>query len=145
MGQDPDFLRLFCAGLGKWLLHLAGGAAPPRELTLLSSCYYQVGPDGPDMLSLAFRCDSQQPPLSDQFGILPDAAPHTAFSEVQAALRMARSLSDSLDLDRLLVDKPALTTKLIGQAGRLLATARYREDAYEEWARREVERTGRFA
>lgn len=144
-GQDPDFLRLFCAGLGKWLLHLAGGAAPPRELTLLSSCYYQVGPDGPDMLSLAFRCDAQQPPLADAFGILQEAAPQPPFSEVQAALRMARELSGSIDLDRLLIDKPALAAKLIGQAGRLLATARYREDAYEEWARREVERTGRLA
>lgn len=40
-GQDQRFLRLFCTGLGKWLLALLSDAAPPRELVLLSSCYYQ--------------------------------------------------------------------------------------------------------
>jgi len=139
-GQDPDFLRLFCAGLGKWLLALLVDAAPPRELVLLSSCYYQVGPDGPDMLSLAFRCNTPRQPVADRHGILPAAQPTKPFSEVEVAIDLARKLSASIDLDQMLAGDQPLAEKLITQAGRLLATARFREDAYQDWARAELAR-----
>lgn len=134
-GQDPRFLRLFCTGLGKWLLAMLSAAAPPRELVLLSSCYYQSGPDGPDMLSLAFRCNTPPQALADRFAILPAAAPAQPFSEVEVALRFARRVAETFDLDGLLADDGALREKLIAQAGRLLTTARYEAAAYEAWAR----------
>jgi hypothetical protein len=134
-GQDPRFLRLFCTGLGKWLLALLSAAAPPRELSLLSSCYYQSGPGGPDMLSLAFRCNTPTQPLADRFEILPAAVPGESFSEIQAAIRLASSVAGIVDLDGLLAGDGALCSKLIAQAGRLLATARYEVAAYETWAR----------
>lgn len=139
--QDPDFLRLFCTGLGKWLLSLLGRAAPPRNLTLLSSYYYRVGPDGPDMLSIAFRCDTPPQELTDQHGILvqPPAAAE-AFSEVQLAIQMARSLRESTDLDQMLLDDPELAEKLIVQASKLMSSARFSVPAYEAWARDELER-----
>jgi hypothetical protein len=141
-GQNPDFLRLFCAGLGKWLLRLLSNVAQPRELSLLSSCYYQVGPDGPDMLSLAFRCNTPPQHLIDQHGVLPKAAPVTPFSETTLAVEMARTLFGSIDLDEKLEADPVLADKLIIQAGRLLATARYREIDYQTWARAELQRRG---
>jgi len=134
-GQDPRFLRLFCAGLGKWLLALLSAALPPRALSLLNSCYYQSGPGGPDMLSLAFRCNTPGQPLADRFDILPAAPPAEPFSEVEAAIRLAGSVAGIFDLDGLLAGDGALCNKLIAQAGRLLATARYAVGAYEAWAR----------
>jgi hypothetical protein len=140
-GQDPDFLRLFCTGLGKWLLSLLGQAAPPRNFSLVSSYYYRVGPGGPDMLSIAFRCDTPAQALRDPHGILvaqPQAAP---FSEVQLAIAMAQGLRNSADLDCMLRDDPQLAEQLIAQAGRLMSSARFSVPAYEAWAREEL---GRF-
>lgn len=136
-GQDARFLRLFCTGLGKWLLSLLGDT-PPRELTLLSSYWYQVGPDGPDMLSLAFRCDTPQKPMVDRHGILPAPAAPAAFSEVDAALRMVEKVAGSIDIDQLLADNPTMAEKLIAQTGRLLASARYNAEFYENWARKQL-------
>lgn len=137
-GQNPDFLRLFCAGLGKWLLRILSDAAPPRELVLLNSYYYQVGPDGPDMLSLAFRCNTPPAAVSDRDGILEAGPPSSPFSEVELALGLARQLAASGDLDQMLQDDEELAEKLIGQAGKLLESARFDRTAYETWARGEL-------
>lgn len=139
-GQDPDFLRLFCTGLGKWLLSLLSQAAPPRNLSLLSSYYYRVGPDGPDMLSIAFRCDTPAQVLRDPHGILDQPQGPPPFSEVQLAIDMAKGLHGSADLDCMLRDDPGLAEQLIAQAGRLMSSARFSVPAYEAWAREELER-----
>lgn len=138
-GQDTRFLRLFCTGLGKWLLSLLGNA-PPRELILLSSCSYQVGADGPDMLSLAFRCNTPPQPVADRHGILASPAAPAPFSEVDAALRMVAEVAGTKDLDQMLAGDPATAAKLIAQASRLLASARYHTDAYEAWAAQQLGR-----
>ncbi|MBF0372258.1 MAG: hypothetical protein HQL39_02445 [Alphaproteobacteria bacterium] len=139
-GEDANFIRVFCTGLSKWLLSLLGNAQPPRELILLSSCCYQVGPAGPDMLSLAFRCNTPPQSVQDPHGILVAAGSLATFSEVDAALRMVKKVAGTMDLDQMLARDPELATKLISQAGRLLASASYRADAYEAWA---VEQLGR--
>ena len=140
-GQNPDFLRLFCAGLGKWLLRVLGPTKPSRSLTLLDSCYYRVGSQGPNMLSLVFRCDTQTQQLVDRDGILPMGGGREngdEFSEVQLAISMARKLGASADLDALLAQDNLLAEKLIGQAGKLMAMARFDPAAYETWARAEL-------
>jgi hypothetical protein len=136
--QDPDFLRLFCAGLGKWLLAILCGSAPKRSLQLLSSYYYRVGPDGPDMLSLAFRCDTAAQVLVDPAGILPPAEVPDPFSEVQLAIALARELHNTADLDQMIADDGELADKLLKQAMRLMGSARFSTDAYEEWALEEL-------
>ncbi|MEH3116635.1 MAG: hypothetical protein PGN25_03240 [Methylorubrum populi] len=133
--QDADFLRLFCTGLGKWLLGILANAAPPRALSLLSACYYQSGPDGPDMLSLAFLCGGAAQPVIDPTVILPAAALPAAPSEVESALQLAAQIGVMFDLDAKLLADEQLREKLINQAGRLMSTARYSEEAYGEWAR----------
>jgi hypothetical protein len=133
--QDTRFLRLFCAGLGKWLLGILAHAAPPRDLTLLSSCYYQSGPDGPDMLSLAFLCGAAVQVVNDPAAILPAAASPSAPSEIECALQLTDGVRMMFDLDARLSSDETLREKLITQAGRLMATARYSETEYEAWAR----------
>ena len=132
--QDTRFLRLFCTGLGKWLLGILANAAPPRQLTLLSSCYYQSGPDGPDMLSLAFLCEAPVQAVSDPAAILPAAVLPAALSEIECALQLTEGIGAMFDLDARLSSDQALREKLIAQAGRLMATARYSADEYQTWA-----------
>lgn len=132
--QNAEFLRLYSTGLGKWLLRLLSVAQPPREIILLSSCYYQVGPSGPDMLSLAFKCNTAPQKISDRDGVLPAKAVENEFSEERTAVKMAQNLGDCFDLDDKLASDGVLAEKLVGQAGRLLATARYSETEYKMWA-----------
>jgi len=133
--QDTGFLRLFCTGLGKWLLGILAHAAPPRQLSLLSACYYQSGPDGPDMLSLAFLCGAPSQIVTDPAAILPPAAAPAILSEIESALELATGVGAMFDLDARLSSDVPLRDRLIAQAGRLMATARYSETAYEAWAR----------
>jgi hypothetical protein len=136
--QDPAFLRLFSTGLGKWLLRILSGSAPQRRLILLSSYHYQVGPDGPDMLSLAFRCDTVDQPVQDRSGILPPAAPVPSVSEVDLAIDLTRQLQTSQDLDRMLAQDPQRAEKRLQQAMALMGSARFSTTAYEAWARAEL-------
>lgn len=137
--QDPDFLRLFCTGLGKWLLRILCETQPSRSLTLLDSCYYRVGSHGPNMLSLVFRCDTQVQQLVDRDGILPHGnRSGNDFSEVQLAISLARKLRDTSDLDALIAADSELPSKLIRQASKLMKAARFDEAAYEAWARDEL-------
>lgn len=136
--QDPDFLRLFCAGLGKWLLAILCHSAPQRSLRLVNSFYYRVGPDGPDMLSLAFRCDTAPQDLVDRAGILPAAEQMDPFSEVQLAIALAQELKGAVDLDAMIADDIALSERLVSQAKRLMVSARFSPDAYEAWAAEEL-------
>lgn len=133
--QDAKFLRLFCTGLGKWLLGILSKATPPRQLKLLSSCYYQSGPNGPDMLSLAFLCATPQQPVRDPAAILPPVVAPIIASEIDCALQITEGIRTMFDLDAHLSLDEALREKLIKQAGRLMATARYSESEYETWAR----------
>ena len=142
--QDPAFLRLFSTGLGKWLLRILSGSAPQRRLSLLSSYYYQVGPDGPDMLSLAFRCDTVAQSVQDQSGILPTTAPTPALSEVDLAIDLTRRLQVSEDLDYLLAHDEERAERRLQQAMTLMGSARFSPQAYETWARTELRR-GRVA
>ncbi|WP_224548378.1 PP_RS20740 family protein [Mesorhizobium sp. CA16] len=132
--QDAQFLRLFCLGLGKWLLGILSHAAPPRQLKLLSSCYYQSGPDGPDMLSLAFRCEAPVHAVKDVYAILPAPDHPPQFSEIECALDLSAGVGKMFDLDDLLAGDKHLQSKLIAQAGQLLSQARYSEAEYAEWA-----------
>lgn len=134
----PDFLRLFCTGLGKWLLRLLGTSQPSRSLTLLDSCYYRVGSQGPNMLSLVFRCDTKPQNLLDRDGILPTVPLQTDFSEVQLAISMAKKLGVAADLDEMLFHNTELAYKLVEKASRLMATARFDAEAYAIWAKSEL-------
>ena len=137
LSHDVRFLKLFSTGLGKWLLGILAHAAPPRGLSLLSGCYYQSGPDGPDMLSLAFRCDGASQAVEDPSEILPPApAQHAA--EVSAAIELAVTTDAIFNLDDLMHDAE-VRQRMIDKASRLLATARFSEEAYRSWA------TGLFA
>jgi hypothetical protein len=131
--HDVRFLKLLSAGIGKWLLSILANAAPPRGLALLSACYYQSGPHGPDMLSLAFRCEKAVHGLQDPNAILPPAPQPVARSEVELGIALAAAADAMTDLDARMAD-PAFREKIIDKAARLMATARFGEEDYKTWA-----------
>lgn len=136
--QDVRFLKLFTAGLGKWLLRILGTAAPPRGLSLLSSCYYQSGPAGPDMLSLAFRCDGIAQTLHDPSEILTLASPSLPpKTEIESALMLADATEALFDLDVTMRDAE-VSGRMIDTASRLMADARFAEADYRKWANRQL-------
>ncbi|GGE53118.1 hypothetical protein GCM10007276_32700 [Agaricicola taiwanensis] len=131
--QDVRFLKLFSAGLGKWMLGILARASPPRGISLLSGCYYQSGTSGPNMLSLAFRCDGAVQVLQDPTAILPAPEEAARATEVEAALALADTAIAMFDLDAH-VRQSEVLEKLVDKSGRLLASARFGEDAYRSWA-----------
>jgi hypothetical protein len=133
MTHDVRFLKLLSAGLGKWLLSILAHAAPPRGLALLSACYYQSGPHGPDMLSLVFRCDGAVHGLQDPNAIFPPVPQLASQSEVESGIALASAADAMTDLDARMADTD-FRQLMIEKAARLMATARFAEEDYKNWA-----------
>lgn len=139
-GDGDRYIPVFATGFGKWLLSVLARTPGARELQLLSCVYYQVGPDGPDMVSLAFRCHSPVAALADPHGIIAAASPPQTLSEVDLAIRLARGIGAAENVDHLLKTRDGLAERLIQQSSRLLSQARYSADEYIEWAMAELDR-----
>ena len=128
-------LKMFCSGFGKWALRVLATAAPSRHLTLLSAYYYRSG-GNPNMLSLAFRCDTAPQPMVDpSAGSQPLAAPGSGLSEPAAAIALAKAIGLLVDLDGKLSADVGLRDSMIEKAGRLMKLARHDDGAYIAWAR----------
>lgn len=129
-------LKVFCSGFGKWALRILATAAPSRRLTLLSAYYYRSGTN-PNMLSLAFRCDTAvQPVVDPSAGNPPLAATEgDSPSEPAVAIALARAIGLLVDLDGKLSSDVDLRNSMIEKAGRLLKLARHDDGAYVSWAR----------
>lgn len=129
-------LKLFCSGFGKWALRLLAAVRPGRHLKLLSAYYYRSGAN-PNMLSLAFRCDTASPPVVDPSdGRPPMLAREDGTSEPAMALAFVHAVGSLVDLDDRMVSDNGLRTSMIEKAARLLHLARHDPGAYVEWAER---------
>ena len=129
-------LKMFCSGFGKWALRVLAAAAPSRHLTLLSAYYYRSG-NNPNMLSLAFRCDTAPQPVVDPSAenLLLIAPGSGGTSEPAAAVALAKAIGLLVDLDSKLSADVGLRDSMIEKAGRLLKLARHDDGAYVAWAR----------
>lgn len=145
--DGKTFVELFCIGFGKWLLKLLYSAPTPRHLTLLPSLYYRVDADHPDMLSLAFRVDTQKFELKDETKLTREAlglgvaavTPHV--SEVDLALKLLQNIEGVKDLDRIVCENPKVCDRVLRQSKDLLASARYSVEEYTKWAAEEIDET----
>lgn len=130
-------LKMFCSGFGKWALRVLAVAAPSRRLTLLSAYYYRSGTN-PNMLSLAFQCDTALQPVVDPSDgtSLPAARGEGSISEPAAAFALAKAIGLLVDLDGRLSADVDLRASMIEKSGRLLRLARHDDGAYVAWAQR---------
>lgn len=122
---DPQrFMSLFTLGLGKWLLRFLGEGCSVR---MLSSCFYSVRGDQPDMLSLGFRCDTVRPPAVDRYQMVGGGGQSDG-GEVDHAMRLLEMTGGMFDLDDMLEQDPQLAESVRLESTQLLRSAHFDVD-----------------
>jgi hypothetical protein len=104
---------------------------------MLPSCFYSVHAGNPDMLSLAFRCDVVRQAPVDSYGLVGGGQPVPESGEVAAALRLAETAAQLVDLDQVLSRDAQLTEQMAAETEVLLRAANYAVDepqhGYRAW------------
>jgi len=134
--EHAKFGRLFALCIAKWLLRFMLSGSPLWVTEMLDSCWYRVSSAAtPNMLSLSFRFHQVTETRQDPTGLT--VAPDPPIEEVdEAALAIdALTKTESLvDIDRLLIENPALNNEMVRESKKLLGSARYPIEEYIPWA-----------
>jgi hypothetical protein len=129
--HDTQFVKLYCVGLGKFILQWFNGqAANPAKIELASAYAYRVASQEPDMLSLAFRVT----PLGQRvFPPSTGGMVATPALEPQQAMQIVRKADRLWDLDLALGSDSALLGEVVGGTEDLLREANFDLDAWREY------------
>jgi hypothetical protein len=131
--QSLQFLKLFCVGLGKYLLQYYHAQQNlPARVELVSAFGYKVSSDEPDMLSLAFRITPKG--LNVQQGSAGGASviPNIELSHALAVVEKAKKL---WDLDQAITSDDDVRRDAVDGMRRLLASANYDIPGWHKWLR----------
>ena len=133
---EKEHLFTFGVGFSKWLIKLAVAVWGVKQTCTAG---YRVAGQAaqPDMLSLAFRFERINPPLTDSTGLAPPpkikTAPVPTKDEMVAdALKEFANLTD---VDDLLVKNEPIRDEMIAENAALMAQARYDLDAIVAWGK----------
>jgi hypothetical protein len=129
-----EFVKMFSAGLGKWLLALMSSSVPKWGVLLQSGYSYRVHDDDPDMVSYAFLLEPFIQGPIDTTG-LSRVAPskEKEFDEEKSAIDILNNVGAIQDLDAIVRDKPTLKKQLEEESENLLVAAGYEGKAYKRW------------
>jgi hypothetical protein len=133
--NEDEMLRLFGVALGKWLMALAGSAAPSWIVQLLRSHRYRIR-DNPrvEMLSLAFQFRPMHVPPVDPTGLSAAQLTVPSFpSELDCATRLVTAVEHITDVDQILADDGLLRDAILNSSADLLESAGYDREAYLAW------------
>lgn len=138
MHAGQDFVKLFAAGFGKWLLCMMLGNGSIWKVEMLDSFWYRVEDNQeansfPNMLSLAYCFTPINVPLVDPSGLAVNS-PEMICDEVNLAMRILEKTDLFIDLDLILDNDESLFNQLVTESADLLRTARYPSDQYAKWA-----------
>lgn len=126
--QDLSFLKLFCIGVGKYLLQFFHAQRNiPAEVELASVYTYKVHSDDPDMLSFAFRIrplglrsltfgDEEMPKL-----------------ELKKALQITQRTEKMWDLDAAIEQDASMKVRAVEGTRELLGAANYDLGEWKRW------------
>ncbi len=131
--QNLNFLKLFCVGLGKFLLQYYHAQQNlPAHVELVSAYAYKVSSDEPDMLSLAFRITPKG--LKVQPGTAGGASviPNIELSHALAVVERARKI---WDLDDAIANDQEVWFEAVDGTHRLLTSANYDIPGWRTWLR----------
>lgn len=148
--SPPSFSNSFALGLAHWILSALVQEDPAWRADMLPHYEYHVAMDDAscDMLSLGFYCRRiPVAPKDDALGIARvKANPLPSKEQVteQCREKIYRRVSERTDLDRLLHENEATYRQCLDDTAKLLASARYDEQAYREWAAQEHDKLGEF-
>ena len=138
--DGAGFVRLFAAGIGKWLLQLVLKSKISWEVNMLDSCWYRVEDNQtsdsfPNMLSLAFLFSPTGIALIDSSG-LASSNPAQETDEGSLAMGILEKTENLTDLDVKVDLDGVLHDELVRESADLMKAARYERDPYVEWANR---------
>lgn len=124
--SQNEFVKMFSAGLGKWLLALMSSSVPKWGVLLQSGYSYRVHDDDPDMVSYAFLLEPFIQGPIDTSG-LSRVAPtkEKEFDEEKSAIDILNNVSAIQDLDAIVKGKPTLKKQLEEESESLLVAAGY--------------------
>jgi hypothetical protein len=129
--HDTNFLKLYCIGLGKFLLQFFHMQPNLPANVELASCYsYRVYNGEPDMLAVAFRITPDPPRVFDP------GTGGTAFVEdlePARAIRVATRAQNLWDLDAALSDEDDVRVEAVNGTVALLSAANYNLEAWRDW------------
>ena len=100
-----------------------------------SYCYRVDSAASPNMLSLSFRFRQVTESRRDMTGLAD--APDPPIEEVDEAVLAIAALTKTeslVDIDRLLIENPALNNEMVKKSKKLLGSARYPIEEYIPWA-----------
>ena len=129
--HNARFLKLYCIGLGKFLLHFFH-AQPnlPANVQLASAYAYRVYHEEPDMLALAFRIvpDPRRTfePNVGGAAVIPDLEPRRAAYVAEQAKKLQ-------DLDHALEVEPDVRLEAVNGTVSLLHSANYDIQEWKAW------------
>ncbi len=124
--DSPDFLKYFCTGLGKWLLHLA--AEKQWSLKMHNGfCYGDESTAYPTMPCLAFEFVPPPPGLPDRFAVTKQVPAPGGIME-DPSLRVVEKSTALDDLDAKLATDKKLHDALAASTRLLLSEAGYPEE-----------------
>ena len=130
--QSLEFLKLFCVGLGKHLLHFYHAQQNlPAKVKLVSAFAYKVSADLPDMLSMTFRISPaglQIQPASAGGNVAP-------LIELGSALAIVEKANAIWDLDEAISTDPEVRRDAVEGTVKLLQTANFDVSSWKEWLR----------
>lgn len=125
--HNSHFLKLYCVGLGKYLLKWFNAqVGTPAETRLVSAVAYRVSGEEPDMLAIAFRIR----PLGRRVFEPGIDAVAVAPPEPEQAARVARKANGLVDADLLLQTNEEVLREAVQTTEALLHDANF---DLEEW------------
>lgn len=132
--SQSEFVMVFSAGLGKWLLGLMSSGSPKWGVLLQSSYSYRVHAQEPDMVSYAFLLEPFIQSPIDTTGlsrvVITD---DRELDDEESALALLSKIDGIEDLDMIVRAKPALKKQLQNESEALLASAGYNPKPYRNW------------
>lgn len=132
--KDSNFLKLYCVGLGKYLLqffHMQVNM--PARVQLVSAYAYRVYGYESDMLALAFRIKPEgtqavEPGVGGAAVVVPPLEP-------ERAVYVARRAARLWNLDQAIKDEAELLAEAVQGTKELLSEANYDLVAWTEWVK----------
>lgn len=129
--HDIKFLKLYCIGLGKFLLQFFHGQPNhPAKVELASAYAYRVHAQTPDMLALAFRITPDERRIFDPAvggaAVIPNLEP-------ARALQVADKANKLVDIDDALEHEEDTRTAAVKQTMQLLGATGYDLRDWIEW------------
>lgn len=143
--DDQRYSKGLSLALSKWILGLLITRSDKWTVKLVDAKSYRVYGNVPEMYSMSFKFIPHDITSVDATGLtIPLDSSTNSVSELETALELIQSISQTEDVDKLLDKDRELLDEAITLSAKLLATVRYNSDDYREWALKSMDERSLF-